>query len=267
MSHQAHFPATQAISPILCTESTELLILQWTPSQDPYVAPLLVVEQGNSTPTSSEFSNALPVTARRPGFVNVHSSGLDASDQAHSGSSTRDVSPRLCYPPRRAPRGDFIGETLSAFIFHVLLEHLARDLEPTVGFLYPSSTPRVDNGVGYLVRYDVKNIEIDPEGCLDDSIGVMWPDNQCWRHIVEEEIVKPAGEDSFDSSGTRDGIVRSFEDIPINLDDVVRDFYHHISEVRIDRFVGIETTQRRLEADQLIAMRQRVSMIERIDSL
>ncbi|GKB83633.1 hypothetical protein Tco_0950528 [Tanacetum coccineum] len=34
----------------------------------------------------------------------VHSSGLDASDQAHSGSSTRDVPPRLCYPPRRAPR-------------------------------------------------------------------------------------------------------------------------------------------------------------------
>ncbi|GKE37280.1 hypothetical protein Tco_1460685 [Tanacetum coccineum] len=34
----------------------------------------------------------------------VHSSGLDASDQAHSGSSTRDVPPRLCYPPRKAPR-------------------------------------------------------------------------------------------------------------------------------------------------------------------
>ncbi|GJW30065.1 hypothetical protein Tco_0046940 [Tanacetum coccineum] len=34
----------------------------------------------------------------------VHSSGLDAPDQAHSGSSTRDVPPRLCYPPRRAPR-------------------------------------------------------------------------------------------------------------------------------------------------------------------
>ncbi|GKF56392.1 hypothetical protein Tco_0166732, partial [Tanacetum coccineum] len=34
----------------------------------------------------------------------VHSLGLDASDQAHSGSSTRDVSPRLCYPPKRAPR-------------------------------------------------------------------------------------------------------------------------------------------------------------------
>ncbi|GJV49277.1 hypothetical protein Tco_1439489 [Tanacetum coccineum] len=34
----------------------------------------------------------------------VHSSGLDAPDQAHSGSSTRDVSPRLGYPPKRAPR-------------------------------------------------------------------------------------------------------------------------------------------------------------------
>ncbi|GKF37554.1 hypothetical protein Tco_0114312, partial [Tanacetum coccineum] len=34
----------------------------------------------------------------------VYSLGLDAPDQAHSGSSTRDVSPRLCYPPRRAPR-------------------------------------------------------------------------------------------------------------------------------------------------------------------
>ncbi|GKF90833.1 hypothetical protein Tco_0274534, partial [Tanacetum coccineum] len=31
----------------------------------------------------------------------VHSSGLDAPDQAHSGSSTRDVSPRLGYPSRR----------------------------------------------------------------------------------------------------------------------------------------------------------------------
>ncbi|GKB51970.1 hypothetical protein Tco_0902723 [Tanacetum coccineum] len=34
----------------------------------------------------------------------VNSSGLDAPDQAHSGSSTRDVSPRLGYPSRRALR-------------------------------------------------------------------------------------------------------------------------------------------------------------------
>ncbi|GKE96893.1 hypothetical protein Tco_1581748, partial [Tanacetum coccineum] len=65
----------------------------------------------------------------------------------------------------------------------------------------------------------------------------------------------------------RSGIVRSFEDMPIDLNDAVHEFYHHMSEVRIDRIVGIETTQRRLEANQLIARGQRVSMIERIDNL
>ncbi|GJT08212.1 hypothetical protein Tco_0842674 [Tanacetum coccineum] len=78
-----------------------------------------------------------------------------------------------------------------------------------------------------------------------------------------DEVFAP----SSDSSGTRDNIVRSFKDMPIDLDDVVHDFYHHMSEVRIDRIVGIETVQRRLEADQLIARGERVGMIERIKSL
>ncbi|GKA41187.1 putative reverse transcriptase domain-containing protein [Tanacetum coccineum] len=58
--------------------------------------------------------------------------------------------------------------------------------------------------------------------------------------IVKEEIIEPAGEDSFDFSGTRDGIARSIEDMPIDLDNAVRNFYHHMSEeefcqVRRDR--------------------------------
>ncbi|GJV15882.1 putative reverse transcriptase domain-containing protein [Tanacetum coccineum] len=85
--------------------------------------------------------------------------------------------------------------------------------------------------------------------------------------INEEEIVVPAREDSSDSSGTRDGIVRSFEDMPIDLGDDVRDFYHHMSEVHIDRIVGIEIAQSRLEADQLIASGDRARMAKRIYSL
>ncbi|GJY23980.1 hypothetical protein Tco_0397638 [Tanacetum coccineum] len=42
---------------------------------------------------------------------------------------------------------------------------------------------------------------------------------------------------------------------------------HAMSKVHIDRIVEIKTVQRRLEADQLMARRQRVSMIKRIDSL
>ncbi|GJR63723.1 hypothetical protein Tco_1505885 [Tanacetum coccineum] len=56
--------------------------------------------------------------------------------------------------------------------------------------------------------------------------------------IVEEEIVEPAGEDSSYSSA-----------------------------LGMTLIVEIEPAQRRLEADQLIAKGQRVSMIERIDSL
>ncbi|GKG38298.1 hypothetical protein Tco_0457521, partial [Tanacetum coccineum] len=85
--------------------------------------------------------------------------------------------------------------------------------------------------------------------------------------IIEEDIVEPTGEDSSDSFGTRDGIVRSFNDMLIDLDDVVRDFYHHMFEVRIDRIVRIETVQRRLEANQLIARGERAGKIERIKSL
>ncbi|GKF15487.1 hypothetical protein Tco_0056949, partial [Tanacetum coccineum] len=59
--------------------------------------------------------------------------------------------------------------------------------------------------------------------------------------IVKEDIVEPAEEGSSDSSGTKYGIVRSFKDMSIDLNDAVHDFYHHMFE--------------------------RVSMIKRIDSL
>ncbi|GKD10796.1 hypothetical protein Tco_1190481 [Tanacetum coccineum] len=136
----------------------------------------------------------------------------------------------------------------------------------------------VDMELGIGDRYDVRdNVEINPRDVRDvteeyeadtsagDTVGVGI--DPMSAPIVEEEIVEPTGEDSSDSSGTRESIVRSFEDMPIDLDDDVRDFYHHMSDVSIDRIVRIETVQRWLEADQLIARGQRVSMIERIDNL
>ncbi|GKF03319.1 hypothetical protein Tco_0030242, partial [Tanacetum coccineum] len=113
------------------------------------------------------------------------------------------------------------------------------------------------------VRDDTEEYEADTSAGDMVEVGI----DLMFASIVEEEIVEPAGEDSSNSSGTRDGIVRSFKDMPIDLDDAMRDFYHHMSKVRIDRIIGIETAQRWLEADQLIARGQRVSIIERIDSL
>ncbi|GKD56588.1 hypothetical protein Tco_1289975, partial [Tanacetum coccineum] len=193
--------------------------------------------------SSSSSSDSLP----------VHSLGLDASDHAHSGSSTRDISPILCYPPRKAPRRS---------------EAFRRWCTAPLSTLYPPTTSESSSGDsserplhssshsagpshkrcigdGDNVR---DHVEIDPRDARDDTeeyeadtsagdmaeVGV----HPMSAPIVKEEIVEPAREDS---SGIRDGIVRSFEDMPINLDDAMRDFYHHMSEVRIDRIVGIKT--------------------------
>ncbi|GKF60637.1 hypothetical protein Tco_0177423 [Tanacetum coccineum] len=124
--------------------------------------------------------------------------------------------------------------------------------------------------VGDHVEIDLRDVRDDTEECEADAsagdtteVGI----NPMTAPFVEEEIVEPAGEDSPDSSGTRDGIVGSVEDMPVDLDDAIRDFYHHMSEVCVDSIVGIKTAQRRLEADQLIASGDRARMVEMIYSL
>ncbi|GKE38682.1 hypothetical protein Tco_1462087, partial [Tanacetum coccineum] len=214
--------------------------------------------------SSSSSSNSLP----------VHSSGLDASDQAHSGSSTRDVSPRLysserplhsssrsARPSRKRCRSpvDFVPS--STPVMGSLAPTRANLLTPRKRFrdsysseasieedteIDPIET-EVDMELGIGDGNDVKDhVKIDPRDVRDDtkeyeadtSVGVTIEVgiDLMSAPIVEEEIVEPAREDSSDSSGTRDGIIR---------------------------IVGIKTAQRRLEADQSIARGQRVSMIER----
>ncbi|GKF56681.1 hypothetical protein Tco_0167021, partial [Tanacetum coccineum] len=122
MSSSEHISPLPAISPFLCTDSSEAPdSSDGPPSQDPYVmtvacwrSKLLTARKrvgplpahrlawrrasprssDHHSPSSSSSSDSLPVL----------SLGLDAPDRAHSGSSTRDVSPRLGYPPRREPR-------------------------------------------------------------------------------------------------------------------------------------------------------------------
>ncbi|GKE60725.1 hypothetical protein Tco_1511092 [Tanacetum coccineum] len=225
-------------------------------------------------------------------------------DQAHSGSSTRDVSPRLGYPPRRAPQrseafhhwcaallstlyppttsesssGDSSERPLHSSLHSVGPSHkrckspvdsvpsstlVMGSLTPTHADLLP---PRKRFRDSYSSKASIKedtevdpietevdmelsigdgddvrdHVKIDPRDVRDDTeeyvvntsagdtveVGI----DPMSAPIVEEEIVEPAGEDSFDSSGTRDGIVR---------------------------IVEIKTVQRRLEADQLIARGER----------
>ncbi|GJS72508.1 reverse transcriptase domain-containing protein [Tanacetum coccineum] len=182
----------------------------------------------------------------------VHSLGLDVSDQAHSGSSTRDVSPRLCYPPRRAPRRSeafrrWCAAPLSTLYPPTTSESSSGDSSegPMHSSPHSAGPSRISDGdeVGDHVEIDHRDARDDTEEYEADAsagdtaeVGI----DPMTAPLVEEEIVEPAGEDSPDSSGTRDGIVR---------------------------IVGIETAQRRLEADQLIASGDRARMAEMIYSL
>ncbi|GJT83094.1 hypothetical protein Tco_1057436 [Tanacetum coccineum] len=112
MSSPEHISTLPAISPFLCIDSFEAPNSSGgPPSQDPYVATVARWRSRVTTrPSSSSEFPIAPVIAlpgiRRcssSGSLPIHSSGLDAPDQDHSGSSIRDVSPRLGYPPRRAP--------------------------------------------------------------------------------------------------------------------------------------------------------------------
>ncbi|GKE78222.1 hypothetical protein Tco_1544342, partial [Tanacetum coccineum] len=197
--------------------------------------------------SSSSYSDSLP----------VHSSGLDASDQAHSGSSTRDISPRLCYPLRRAPRrimgslaptrADLLPPRKrfrDSYSFEASIEE---DTE-----IDPIET-EVDIELGIGDGDDVRDhVEIDLMDVRDETeeyeadvsagdtveVGI----DPMSAPIVEEEIIEPVGEDPSDSSGTRDGFVRSFKDMPDIERDRVNSLRLHMSlsqeefrQVRRDR--------------------------------
>nr|GEY37427.1 hypothetical protein [Tanacetum cinerariifolium]GEY37443.1 hypothetical protein [Tanacetum cinerariifolium] len=231
----------------------------------------------------------------------VHSLGLDAPGQAHSGSLTRVVSPRLGYPPMRAPRHSkafcrWCAALLSTFYPLTTSDSSSgnsskRPLHSSSHFdgpsrkrcrslidSVPSSTP-VTRSLA-PTRADLlpprKRFRDSylSETSMEEDIKINTTETEDGREldIVDgidgyEEIFEPVKGDSSSLSDTRDGTVRSVKDIPVDLDGAIRDFYHHMFEVRVHRIVEIETTQRQLEADHMIASGARAGMAESIRSL
>ncbi|GJY45758.1 hypothetical protein Tco_0434821 [Tanacetum coccineum] len=87
-------------------------------------------------------------------------------------------------------------------------------------------------------------------GCDGNDVEIMW---RLDLGDVRDGTRARLGRFLSDSSGTRDGIVRSFEDMLIYLDDVMRDSLTSLVMVRIDRIVRLETGLEPVGGDQLIA--------------
>ncbi|GJV67848.1 putative ribonuclease H-like domain-containing protein [Tanacetum coccineum] len=143
MSSPEHISPLPAISPFICTDSSKAPdFSDGPPLQDPYVIATLLLENHLNRP--------------------LHSLGLDAPDQAHSGSSTRDVSPRLCYPPRRAPRCSeaFRHGVLTPLLpFYGIISSYSCDLLPPRKRLRDSYSSEAsleeDADVGLIEEYEV----------------------------------------------------------------------------------------------------------------
>ncbi|GKD39740.1 hypothetical protein Tco_1259947, partial [Tanacetum coccineum] len=232
----------------------------------------------------------------------VHSSGCDSSSQAHSGPSTRVVSPRLVYLPVRTPRcseafmrwrsaplSTLYPLTTSESSLGLSSEksldsslpsfgpsrkrcrsptdlvpsptHALRSITPTLANLLPplkrfresyspedSEVEHMEDGVSMRVEIAASDVREDDEEFEAEASA------KGTREIVVDPL---AIGDSFESS--RGG----FPD----LEDTIHDIVHYLPEVRIDRITKIETAQRQLEANQLIARGERASLVQRARSL
>nr|GEX96964.1 hypothetical protein [Tanacetum cinerariifolium]GEX98856.1 hypothetical protein [Tanacetum cinerariifolium] len=272
------------------------------PSQDPYVTTVAYWRSRVTTRLSSpsDFPIA-PVTAsfgthHRPpsssspmDSLPVHSSGLDAPESSSGDSSERPLHSSLhsAGPSRKRCRSltDFVPSSTPVT---GSLAPTRADLLPPRKMFRDSYSPETSmeedteidttktedaRELGVVDEDDVRDhIEVDPRDdkkefeAISADIVVLGIDPRSIP-MVDEEIIEPVGGDYSSLSGTRDGTVRSVEDMPVDMDDAIRDFYHHMSEVRMDRIVRIETTQRQLKANQIIASGERADMVESIRSL
>ncbi|GJS93555.1 hypothetical protein Tco_0800523 [Tanacetum coccineum] len=107
MTLPEHISPLPAISPFICTDSSEAPdSSDGPPSQDPYVATVARWRSRISIEACiTSFSRSSLIFFQFIfGILAIHSFGFGWRQIRLHGSSTIDVPPRLCYPPRRAPR-------------------------------------------------------------------------------------------------------------------------------------------------------------------
>ncbi|GJY25689.1 hypothetical protein Tco_0400415 [Tanacetum coccineum] len=129
---------------------------------------------------------------------------------------------------------------------------------PAVGLLVPTHAdllpPYKRFGDSYSLENSIKEdidayvlADIDIDAGVDSGIGME----------VGVKVVRESGEE-YEAESSAKGTVE------IGMD---RDLYDHMREIPIDRITGIEVGQRQLEADSLIASRERASLLHHVATL
>ncbi|GJU54431.1 putative reverse transcriptase domain-containing protein [Tanacetum coccineum] len=162
--------------------------------------------------------------------------------------------------------------------------HVSRSIAPTPADLLPPrkrfrDSYSSEDSVEEHMEVDTADAEAVADVGISDGVVAHTEDGVGMRVEVtasdvredDEEFEVEAsaadmGEIVVDPLAIGDSSESSIGGIP-DLEDTIYDIVHYMSEVRIDRITEIETTQRRLEASQMIASKERASLVERIGSL
>ncbi|GJR78742.1 putative reverse transcriptase domain-containing protein [Tanacetum coccineum] len=236
MTSPEHISPTPAISPFICTDSSEAPdSSDGPPSQDPYVATVARWRSRISNEhafTSLSRSSLISSSSSIDSFASSFF-GLDAPDHANSDLRLRNIT--ILRPSRKRCRSPVDSVSLSM---------------PVTGSLAPTRADHLPPRKRYC-----------DGGGLEDRVGIDHRD----ATDDTEEYEADASTGDTTEAGIDPMTAPSVEDTPVDLSDAVRDFYHHMSEVRVDRIVGIETAQGRLENLKIRAMldieRDRVSSL------
>nr|GEY24165.1 reverse transcriptase domain-containing protein [Tanacetum cinerariifolium] len=177
----------------------------------------------------------------------VHSSGCDASGQSHSGPSTRVASPRLVDPPVRAPRYSSSKRSLDSSSPSA---GPSRKRCISLTTLVPSST---------LVLRLISPVLADllPRKRFRDSYSYKASGEE---HIKIEASAGGTIEIIVDPLVTGGIFEPTGGDAP-NLEGILYDISHYMSEVPLDRIIEFETAQRQLKArDRVDSLRRYMAL-------
>ncbi|GKD20309.1 putative reverse transcriptase domain-containing protein, partial [Tanacetum coccineum] len=198
----------------------------------------------SSLGSSSERSLDSSSPSSRPSRKRCRSPTASVPSPTHVSRSIAPT-PADLLPPRKRFRGSYSSEDSGEE--HMEVDTADAEAVADVG-ISEGVVAHTRDGVGMRVEIAASDVREDDEEFEAEASAADT------REIVVDPL---AIGDSSESS--RGGIP--------DLEDTIYDIVHYMSEVRIDRITEIETTQRQLETSQMVASRERASLVERIGSL
>nr|GEX98604.1 hypothetical protein [Tanacetum cinerariifolium] len=218
---------------------------------------------GHTPPDTTDADTSAPLSKPYPPTTSESSLGLSSERSVDSSSPSS---------------GPFCKRCMSHTASVPSPTHDLMSIAPTLAGLLPSrkrfrdSYSSEDSGEQHM-EVDTTDAEADADVGISDGVVAHTEDGVGMRVEISASDVREDDEEfeaEASAEDTRDIVVDpltigdSFESSRggiMDLKDTIYDIVHYMSEVRIDRITEIETTQRHLEASQMVASGEQVMFV------